>query len=296
MIKITKNKTIVEDDFLKDDGLDYNLLKIMAGEKEGSTAEQEAIRLKKISLKDGLYQEALYTLTNKTINDASKAKDLYFRILDHRNTLTTVIGRNVGIAVAAADYLQNICLLIKDPKIIESSRVSRFLQESMVDQKTGALGYNIFLKILTQEIERTKRYQHPFSLLFIDIDEFKRINDKHGHIAGDLVLKKIVATINRTIRSMDKLCRFGGDELICLLPETALTGAKLIAERITQNLSKITVEAEGRTITLKIDASIGITQSDPEIAKNAERLITAADRAMYKAKKKRKNRVALLKL
>src|SRR5262245_8826149 len=109
MIRIRKTKNIFEEaNFINEQRLDYNLLKVFAGEREGTDAELETIDSLRKSRKDNIYIEALYVLTHKIIEDALEAKDIYMRIIEHRDQLTGLLGRNVGIEVAALDYMRNV--------------------------------------------------------------------------------------------------------------------------------------------------------------------------------------------
>ncbi len=147
--------------------------------------------------------------------------------------------------------------------------------------------YRHFYSLLETELKRAKRYNHVLSLLMMDIDNFKNINDTYGHLVGDRVLKEIAATIKSTVRNIDIPARYGGEEFTVILPETSGKDARIIAERLRQNISKIVVDVDEMT-TIKPTISIGISEF-PAYAQNEQELIDSADKALYKAKNDGKN-------
>ena len=160
---------------------------------------------------------------------------------------------------------------------------------SIHDGLTGLYNYREFHRRLTDEVRRSRRYGRPFSLLILDVDGFKAVNDTYGHLAGDGTLKALAALIRQEVRPMDEVARYGGEEFAILLPETPGPGALAMAERIRDIVATypIAIAAE-RTVTLTV--SIG-TATYPEDADTEERLIAAADHALYTAKNDGRNRV-----
>lgn len=144
-----------------------------------------------------------------------------------------------------------------------------------------------FRTLLESEITRASRYKHVMSLLMMDIDNFKHVNDTYGHLVGDRVLKEIAVTIKNTCRNIDVPARYGGEEFTVILPETAAKDATIIAERLRKNIAKIEVPIDDK-VTLKTTISIGISEF-PSSATTAEELISTADQALYKAKNDGKN-------
>lgn len=147
--------------------------------------------------------------------------------------------------------------------------------------------YRHFYSLLETELKRAQRYKHVVSLLMMDIDNFKKINDTYGHLIGDRVLKEIAITIKNTIRNIDVAARYGGEEFTVILPETTAKDAKIIAERLRENISKIEIDIDAAT-TIKTAISIGIAEF-PICADTEKGLIDAADKAMYEAKRNGKN-------
>ena len=148
-----------------------------------------------------------------------------------------------------------------------------------------------FYYLLESEIKRVQRYHHVLSLLMMDIDDFKQINDKYGHLVGDMVLKEIAATIQKTIRHVDIPARYGGEEFTIILPETASLNAVVIAERLRQRISEIEVKVDDET-TIRPTVSIGIAEF-PNAAEDIKELIDWADKALYVSKKNGKNCIHL---
>lgn len=160
-------------------------------------------------------------------------------------------------------------------------------QAAHYDRLTGLPNRAMFFDHLTQTITRAKRYDETFSLLFIDLDGFKSVNDTHGHDAGDLVLKKTAQKIRNRLRESDMVCRWGGDEFTVILNTTA--APEQISNVCQDLINAVAVPIPYGTDELKIGASIGIGIF-PENALNANDLITKADDAMYTAKLNGKNR------
>jgi diguanylate cyclase (GGDEF)-like protein len=170
-------------------------------------------------------------------------------------------------------------------------RLRRTLQAmATTDDLTGALVRRHFLDLGRQEISRAGRYGRPLSLLIIDLDQFKRINDTWGHEAGDEVLRSSAGSFRNALRATDLLCRHGGEEFAVLLPETLPDQAVGVAERLRRTLSEQSVPIPGGAV-LRITASIGITGTNTVAKFRIEDLIRAADRAMYKAKAAGRDRI-----
>ena len=148
-----------------------------------------------------------------------------------------------------------------------------------------------FYYLLESEIKRVQRYHHVLSLIMMDIDDFKQINDKYGHLVGDMVLKEIANTIQKTIRHVDIPARYGGEEFTIILPETPCLNAVIIAERLRQRISAIEVKIDNDTI-IRPTVSIGIAEF-PNAAEDIKELIDWADKALYVSKKNGKNCIHL---
>lgn len=164
-------------------------------------------------------------------------------------------------------------------------------QETILDPLTGAYNRKYFYESAQKELEHFLRYGRKFSIVFIDIDDFKKINDKYGHLTGDIVLKTLAEKLKNSVRKSDSVCRFGGEEFVLLLHGTKSENALAIAERIRQEIEKEEIKTyDGKTISITISAGIATVN---DTIKNINEMIDQADMAIYKAKQSGKNRVCL---
>ena len=147
--------------------------------------------------------------------------------------------------------------------------------------------YRHFYALLETEIQRSLRYQRNMSLLMMDIDFFKNINDSYGHLLGDQILREISSVINSTIRKIDVAARYGGEEFAIILPETSAKSARVIAERLRKNIENMRLEIS-EEITLQTTVSIGISEF-PLHGETAKDIINCADIALYEAKRNGRN-------
>ncbi|HEY5581602.1 MAG TPA: diguanylate cyclase, partial [Rhodoferax sp.] len=157
------------------------------------------------------------------------------------------------------------------------------------DGLTGLFSHRMHYLRLKEEFARSGRTGKPISLLLLDIDHFKQVNDRYGHLGGDLALKTISDLVGGTCRAMDIACRYGGEEITVILPETAADAAMLAAERLRQIIEGQTFPFEDKE-NVHITVSIGVATSSEHLA-SATELTAAADRAMYRAKEQGRNRV-----
>jgi diguanylate cyclase (GGDEF)-like protein len=161
---------------------------------------------------------------------------------------------------------------------------------SITDPLTGLPNRRYLEERLTEELNRSKRYDYPMSFLMIDIDDFKSYNDNNGHPAGDLALQITAHCLKAALRAADVPARYGGEEFCILLPQTSITEAGVIADRIRQRVAT-THFPHGKAQPLgHVTVSIGVA-SYSAIVNSAEIVIAAADRALYKAKNMGKDRV-----
>jgi diguanylate cyclase (GGDEF)-like protein len=170
----------------------------------------------------------------------------------------------------------------------EANRRLLYLAEH--DALTGALNRRVLDAILNAELSRSARYGRPFSFVMFDLDHFKRFNDNYGHAAGDLVLKSVADTVRKAIRSSDALYRYGGEEFLLLLPETAMSGALEIAEKAREAIARLLLCCAEKTLP-GITASFGVA-CYPEHGKDGVAVLNAADVALYSAKEQGRNRVS----
>lgn len=160
---------------------------------------------------------------------------------------------------------------------------------SRVDPLTSAWNRGWFLERLNVEVKRARRHQRPLSLIMIDVDHFKRVNDTWGHAAGDLVLQNLVATARSQLRDHDEIGRLGGEEFGILLPETPVTGAIIVAERLRNSLQDISVQHENEAIIATISAGVG----EVLVSEHRDEAIARVDAALYAAKRGGRNRTVV---
>lgn len=157
------------------------------------------------------------------------------------------------------------------------------------DSLTGLYNRNMLEQRLNDEIHRAFRYNHALSVFMLDIDHFKSINDTYGHRIGDIVLRSIAKVLESSIRNADYVARYGGEEFVIVLPETALTKAEELAERLRNQIAKYPLQTEDDK-EINLTASIGIS-TFPEHGQSCQDLLEVADSSMYAAKKAGRNQV-----
>ena len=157
------------------------------------------------------------------------------------------------------------------------------------DPLTGIANYRYFLQALEQEIERTQRSGQATSLVMLDIDFFKRVNDRWGHEAGNRALVHLARLLQQTVRRLDIPCRYGGEEFAIILPDTDLAASIPVTERIRQAVADSSLDVSGHA--LQITVSLGIATYTAEQQITAEELVKRADHYLYQAKQTGRDRV-----
>jgi two-component system cell cycle response regulator len=191
---------------------------------------------------------------------------------EHKNDrmLVTTVARELGGALKMATLVEE----------------SRWM--ATTDALTGLLNRRAFLESTNREVARSKRYNDPLSVVLLDVDHFKLINDKRGHAAGDMVLSAVGTMLNRALRTCDIVARWGGEEFVLVLPSTTLEGAEQVAERVRELLEHASIR-DGNGDAIPVTASFGVATY--VIGETLEQIIDRADRAMYRAKSGGRNRV-----
>jgi diguanylate cyclase (GGDEF)-like protein len=163
---------------------------------------------------------------------------------------------------------------------------------TIIDELTEAYNYRYFIQKLQEEKRRALRYDLPLSLIMVDIDWFKKLNDTHGHEAGNLVLRHLSRIIKSCIRDVDIFARYGGEEFVVILPQTSQREAMILGERIRERVENTLIDS-GKAEKLKITVSVGVS-SFPENGKSQEELVSIADQALYRAKGEGRNLVCVI--
>ncbi|RPH61974.1 MAG: diguanylate cyclase [Chloroflexi bacterium] len=176
----------------------------------------------------------------------------------------------------------------------ENLRLMEQLQYmATIDAVTDVCNRRYLMQILNDEWARARRYDSMMALVMMDLDNFKLVNDTHGHLAGDAVLKEVAQICKRNLRDVDRIGRFGGEEFTMLLPETDLHGARITAERLRRLIAEKIVFYHG--VEIRVTASFGVAELPPDKeATSITRFLKAADDALYVAKRAGRNRVAAL--
>ena len=196
----------------------------------------------------------------------------------------------------ASDFLAHLAV-IASFALENTVNRARLLRSGFTDVLTGWFNRRYLQVRLGEEVARARRHQIPLACLFLDIDHFKRVNDTHGHHAGDVVLAECAHRIDTQVRSSDVAARFGGEEFVILLPETAAADALSLAERIREAVAADAFRvAEG--VEIPVTVSIGVATAMPyrasgDVKTVGEQLLKRADLAMYAAKSAGRNRVCM---
>lgn len=216
-----------------------------------------------------------------------------FPLLCRHKTIGVLVGLDPVPSSAAPEpgavVLAGLRALLEPPAVALDNALALQRAEalSVTDDLTRLFNSRYLNLVLRRETKRASRSSRPLSLLFIDLDGFKQVNDNHGHLAGSKALVEAAAVIRGCARETDVVARFGGDEFALVLPETGREGATAVAERIAQRLRSFNFLASDGLL-VHLTASIGVATL-PESAGSAEELIRAADKAMYQVKARGKN-------
>lgn len=270
-------------EILNNDLFTYEFISGIAGDRNLSNSEKMIYDRLLNESGDDLYVKLLFYITHQIFTEKD-SKLLWNEILDHKNRISKILNRNVEISVATLDYLTNIKNEIKNPKLIGEAFIGKIAEIASIDPLTKL--YNrqyLFLK-LKEELNRYMRYETTFSILMIDLDNFKAINDSFGHQKGDEILSKFGNILEISKRELDICARYGGEEFIIILPHTDKNESYKIAERLRLIIIE-KFQSENLTV------SIGVSNC-PECGKTIESIIKKADDSLYNSKRMGKNRVS----
>lgn len=234
-----------------------------------------------------------------SVKELSDISALIIPIVFDDPGLGTIFLRVKRAGKEFSDTEINLCRLVaeasfyslKNANIFETMKKEKekLKEISISDPLTGIYNHNFFYKRLDEEFDRASRYGMPLSVVMMDIDNFKKINDTFGHRVGDKVLKKIADILKRSVRKSDMIARYGGEEFAEILTYTQKNGAAEEAERLRSLISELSFKDEG--IDLKVTLSLGVAEYNPDNTADSGELVNRADKALYKAKNAGKNRV-----
>ncbi|MBE0476419.1 MAG: GGDEF domain-containing protein [Coriobacteriia bacterium] len=241
----------------------------------------------------GATQSPMYSPTSG-VAQILEGEDVHFSclsVLDRDNVMVVFCAASAALeAIRPEDKLVLQTIAGELVVAVENSRLYKLTKRmSVTDELTGLYNYRYLQQRLDEEVERARRYEKSLSLLMLDVDDFKRYNDTHGHIAGDRALSALGRVVHSCVREVDVVARYGGEEFSVLLPETDEPGAYVAAEKVREAIGRYRfIEADSDPTHLTV--SIGVA-SMPGHASDKEGLLQQADEALYQAKSFGKNRV-----
>ncbi|MCZ6696801.1 MAG: diguanylate cyclase [Acidobacteria bacterium] len=267
---------------------------LLAVLKEDAHNEERLLkRLDQIRTQSGLqaYAALLLILTRLPFEE-TEARRHWEAVLKHRRSLCETLERQVGLRVALLDYFINVNRQLTSPRIVDLSLAERQESSAQTDTQTGLFNARQFLSALQKESRRSKRYRLDLSVLYIDLDDYRELNERHGEIVGDILLREIAILLKNKIRDIDVAARLSGEEFGILLPETERMGAYLVAERIRREAERhfLRRDIDGRPIALTV--TVGVAKY-PDDATTADRLMRRAEEAMHQAKARGGNSVGV---
>jgi diguanylate cyclase len=195
----------------------------------------------------------------------------------------------IGNIVRANQNLQSQLETAEERLEKQALEIEAHIFRSLTDPLTGLPNRREFNDRLEERMSAWKRRREVFSLLMLDVDFFKKLNDEHGHLAGDQMLSAIARTVRAAVRREDVVARYGGEEFAVLLPNTTLKQAEVVAEKVREAVSRIVMPFNGQKISSTVSGGLAAIVAD----ETAEALIQRADAAMYRAKQSGRNRTCV---
>ncbi|MEW6426859.1 MAG: diguanylate cyclase [Thermodesulfobacteriota bacterium] len=237
----------------------------------------------------GVYAVLLGLVCDQTI-PAQDAKNVWTLISHHHRFMCSRLGRSVSLQTVICDYFSVVSGSSRNMKLVDQSRYERTIALSRTDYLTGLYNRRVFAELFEREVSMTTRHGTDLSLLFFDIDDFRHVNERYGHAGGDAVLRAIAGVFLSSRRQEDIVSRYGGEEIVVLLPHTGKQQGLALGERIRGQVEKLAVAYNGFSIRVSISGGLA---SYPFDCAGPETLLRDADQAMYRAKAAGKNRICL---
>lgn len=269
---------------LRESEVDLGFVSAEAGDEPLRSASMRRLHARvKRERGERIYSDMLFVLTQHRYPQRM-ARWLWKRILQHKQEMSQCLGRPVEITVASLDYLNNHEDLVQGSLVLCSEdELSQVADVALRDGLTGLFDQATLKLRLQREIERSQRYGGALSLILLDLDRFKALNDQHGHLTGDRVLAELGQLLQGLARSVDVVARYGGEEFAVLLPETPFEDAWRFAERARLAIQRHFAHSLGVTVSLGVASFPGDGSSPAD-------LISAADDALYRSKQGGRNR------
>ena len=269
------------------DAIPVELVSAFAGDRPMTEVESVRLALLKSQRGSAFFSDLLYAISHHYFAPEI-AEGVWGRVLSHKFMMSEKLERNVRVTVATLDYLSNVTGEMTSLTLMSEPRVAEIVNLSMRDGMTGLFNHSTCYELLELELRNHRRYGVGVALILLDVDDFKSVNDKWGHLEGDRLLCELAATMLKETRASDICCRFGGEEFAVILPFTDDENeAVKIAERVRQGARRL--RSNGQTIAV----SAGVALCDDSAAQTAHALFERADRALYRAKRNGKDRVVV---
>jgi two-component system, cell cycle response regulator len=224
-----------------------------------------------------IYAKLVASLINVSVAEET-ARVIFHRMLKHHQKLVRELGRPVDFRVSVMDFTVQHPELIESPVVVEQETLTLSQRLAAMDELTGLFNRRFLDLSINKELTRARRYGLSFSVLFIDLDDFKSINDSYGHDVGDRVLATLGRSITTLLRSEDFAGRYGGEEFVVLLPQTDSAGAVRFADRLQDQLTKLDF---GHSFVTSFSGGVA---TYPDAGETVSELLRHADAALYKAK------------
>jgi len=230
---------------------------------------------------------------DRRLADGAAATAVAFPLACRGRTIGALVGLDRAPSSAAPRFAPSTLgalLSVIEPGAVaieNALRVQRAEALSVTDDLTQLYNSRYLSQVLRRETKRASRSGRPLSLLFVDLDGFKSINDAHGHLAGSRALVEAASVIRASARETDMVARFGGDEFALILPDTGSEGAVAVGERVRDRIAAFSF-LRGDGLDIRLTASVGVATL-PDVAASTDGLIQAADQAMYWVKEHGKN-------
>ncbi len=295
--------------------IEQNLIEIVARDLDRTTEDEEALARERGRKPDTFYSDLIYTLANIRYPD-DEARLVWVDLLAHKAEMSSLLGRNVGVRVAALDFFRNKIGSLRNVKIVDSDDYIQTAKLAVIDGLTGVYNHRYFQDRLARSLDRASRDRVPVSLLMMDIDRFKRYNDRFGHMAGDVALREVASALRNAgpYKKERVLARYGGEEFATILYGAARAEALEEAERLRGEVEALSAlrqaqdrpalssskGATGPDVTPakpagspragRLTISVGVA-TYPEDASDRDGLIDWADLSLYLAKTGGRNRV-----
>lgn len=242
---------------------------------------------------------AMLFIEHTAYHNAASELDIQYGQMAHHNCnySLTIGGETIGRLVFARskrftsadlEQIENLLCLLVYP-LRNALMYQQALQMAMKDPLTGTLNRTAMDMMLSKEVELAHRHSTPMSLIVIDIDHFKGINDNYGHSTGDSALKALATRVRQCVRTTDSIFRYGGEEFVIMLSNTDHSGAQLLAERIRESVEEMVYVTDKATLNMTISLGVATLEKD----ENAEGIFDRADHALYEAKTSGRNRAVL---